>query len=626
MAKSLLLSGGSPQSQNSNLTRYVPVAASMALDITTEAPAQSTWRTASTLSGLYVKVTAYSLNSGNLTIRTRKNLANGNQSISATGTGEFEDLTNTDSVAAGDEINFSSVTGGTSGSVSVACVSVLCTASTETDTVSRLMYKLSVTLSRNTTYYRSLQGDAVAGTTTTEAHAQCRIGTAGTVKNLCVHVGSNNISNNSTVTLRKGAADTALTVSITASTTGFFEDTSNSVSVADGDLLNYSIVTGVGSGSQSINLNGMAVDLVTTNNKFLMVSGRMNGASNSVTSHYAISGAILGGTTESDYRFECNRDLTFSKAFCYVSANATTVSSTLKIRDDGVDTAVSISITNGGTGLFEDASNSATVLASHEVNWRLVPGSSNSITFRVMGVTVEDASEKTLTLAADMVLSSGGVTTSTITLEVDMKAVARLTLGLDADTKVVARPSLTLEADITVVVRSSITLEADVQLVARPTVELVADTRIASRLTLALDADVILFGPVLITLAADVLIASRLTVTLDADVTTVVRLSVTTAVDVLLVARLTVPVLVDTVVVARLLVQLVGDTIVVARSVIPVDVDLRVVLRGLVTMAADMILGEPAAPPVGPRSASLIGPTFDMLHTTSITATLIGEP
>ena len=85
----------------------------------TDPPTQILYRSPGTLSKLYVRVTANS-NVGSVTLRVRKNGANGNMfvTIPAGATGAFEDTVNTDTVAAGDKLNYQSTTGGATGTMS----------------------------------------------------------------------------------------------------------------------------------------------------------------------------------------------------------------------------------------------------------------------------------------------------------------------------------------------------------------------------------------------------------------------------------------------------------------------------------------------------------------------------
>jgi hypothetical protein len=78
---------------------------------------------------------------------------------------------------------------------------------------------------------------------------------AGTFSNLYFNCTSNASTTNVTITLIKNGSATSLVATITALTTGVFSDTTHSVSVSAGDLLNYSLsqgATGVAAGYFSV--------------------------------------------------------------------------------------------------------------------------------------------------------------------------------------------------------------------------------------------------------------------------------------------------------------------------------------------------------------------------------------
>jgi hypothetical protein len=75
----------------------------------------------------------------------------------------------------------------------------------------------------------------------TQADQQWAIPSAGTVSDLYVYVSANASTTDTTVTLFKNSVATTLTVTITALTTGTFSDTTHTVSVAAGDLLQWEL-------------------------------------------------------------------------------------------------------------------------------------------------------------------------------------------------------------------------------------------------------------------------------------------------------------------------------------------------------------------------------------------------
>ncbi len=389
MAKVLLLAAGAAVAQSSALTRYYVLgntgnnSAVTAEGLTVEV----THRTAGTLSNLYVRVSANTLN-GDTTVRTRKNRANGNQSVTigSSTTGEFEDTTNTDTVAAADELNYQAVTLGSSGSISFRAFSNLFAATT--DTVTRFVSNNSTALARNSTFYRGLSDSTSGGSATDETFGEFKVGRAGTLKNFFVSVSANNNSSNGTARTRVAGANGNCVVTITASTTGIFEDTTNSDSISAGQKVSFQIVTGVGSGAQTTNPVLIAIDYASTDASTALVCGKLGGVANNITSYYAAAGVIASTTTETEARHDVNFAGTASKLYCRISANATTAASTVDLRVNGASSALTISVGSGATGDFEDATNTVALIATDEINYRFVPGTANSVTFRVIGMSV----------------------------------------------------------------------------------------------------------------------------------------------------------------------------------------------------------------------------------------------
>lgn len=232
--------------------------------LTTEATANYKMQ----ISGTFKNMTGY-VESNSRTTTTALEFRKGGTSQSlvcsygSTVTGEQVDTTHTVSVVDNDLVNFSILNGtGTS-----AIVWNRLTAEFETTASSNLAQSLYIgynqtigTQARNTTRYYAFCGyfDAL----TAEANTKFKMPVGGfTAKNLSVNVTTNSISSASTFVLRVNGANSALTIPITASTTGWFEDTTHSVTINEGDDLDFALVSGTGSGSQTMTIKTYAVHL-----------------------------------------------------------------------------------------------------------------------------------------------------------------------------------------------------------------------------------------------------------------------------------------------------------------------------------------------------------------------------
>ena len=229
-------------------------------------------RKAGSMNNLAVNVSANSRTA--TTVRGRLNGANGNltTTITASTPGLYEDTTHTDTIAVGDDYDTAIVTGpGTAAwtlqSVSYDFISTSGNGLCLTDT--------SGGIARNQTVYGSVIGgfNSTRATDTTETNVDITARSPFVFSELSTLLITNGISNNSTLTFRRnaGADATTLSVTITASTIGWFGDTTHTDTVASGDKINYRIVVGVGTGSNILNINWIAVST------FLSTSTTYNG-------------------------------------------------------------------------------------------------------------------------------------------------------------------------------------------------------------------------------------------------------------------------------------------------------------------------------------------------------------
>lgn len=238
----------------------------------------------------------------------------------------------------------------------------------------------------STTRYSRLVGesDFDGNGTATEANAQLKWRNAGTAQNLYIQVPTNGRSTASTLTLRQGGADSALSISITGSTTGQFTDLST-VSIADGDLLNYALTTGTGTGS--INVTSCAFEMVTSGQCGTMLAGGTPVGMTAVTATSSTrftrpnADDASWGTNETGESVYFPVACTLSNLQFSVSANTWGSACTIKSRKNGADGGQSISIPATTTGFFEDTTNTDSLAAGDRVGFAIVtPAGSGSIT------------------------------------------------------------------------------------------------------------------------------------------------------------------------------------------------------------------------------------------------------
>jgi hypothetical protein len=179
---------------------------------------------------------------------------------------EKSNTANTVTVADDDLVNFDIINGTGTSAISWGYLSVeMRTSGSPAKSIYMGHSQIIGTQARNTTRYFSFQGyfDAL----TAEATTQFPISENGfTAKNLGVYISQNSLaSGTTTFALRKNGSTTALAITVPNTQTGWFEDASNSVSLAEDDEVNMMLTSAVASGSQTITLKSFQVSLEASN-------------------------------------------------------------------------------------------------------------------------------------------------------------------------------------------------------------------------------------------------------------------------------------------------------------------------------------------------------------------------
>lgn len=302
---SFLIGQRTARAFSAGVTSYLPVGGGGFSS--TETDEQQTIRQAIIVQLLWVKISANTLDTGTSTVRLRKNAGDGNNvvSIGAGATGQFEDLSSDDSVAAGDEINLRIIASGSSGSISFQSASVRAVPST----YHGLLYTTVVAgtaVGASLTRYFNLAG--AIGVSATEADAQLKTRIAGTLRNFQVKSLSNSRSDSTTFNFRKNGSNGNQTISVGAGSTGIFEDTSNTDSVSDGDLICGAFTTGGGTGT--IAASGALMDQDNNTDEFEIVCSAPGGVAFAIdlTTYMPPQGLISSILTESNTVLELNLD------------------------------------------------------------------------------------------------------------------------------------------------------------------------------------------------------------------------------------------------------------------------------------------------------------------------------
>lgn len=421
MSNSVFFSGTSGTSRSFGSSIFFPMAQicfEFQDSTTTEAQAEIPYRVAGTISKFHIELTGNTLN-GNSVITSRKNGAGGNLSITvpASTSGHFSDTANSDSIAAGDLVcwKFDS-TASSSGLMTIRQWNAVFAASSNTACYHAL-FSGQIVNAASTTYY-----DPAAGRTqnnTTEANAQQVIEFAATEKKLYVYVQNNGRSTDTLIGNRINGADGTLQVTVGAAATGAFEDTSNSDSLAAGDLIGK--YTRLGTGAGNFNYRLCCTVIESTSAKSLCGFGSANTVYTTVqpnTRYFGIGGAqvfIGPSSTESNTIQYVPVALTASKLYVNVTSNTCSASSTFRLRVNGADSALTISIGATTTGQVSDLTNSVDLAIADLVNYAMTAGGTGAenIRIRTMTMMLEDktvvGSFRELEMAGGMREYAGGM-------------------------------------------------------------------------------------------------------------------------------------------------------------------------------------------------------------------------
>lgn len=397
MATSLICGNGNI-TQNFGVTSFYSVGGA-ATTSTTESDSQATWRTAGVVSHLWYLVSANTVNATS-TFRLRKNTANANSvvSVGSSTTGAFEDTVNTDSIAAGDILNFSLVTGGASGSIDGKLSAFLYNPNDGStlfrSVASRVNGRTYSTAS--TTFLEYLEDGLSGDSALTDARTQVKWLLTATMKNLFVRVTTNGRGTISTVGSRIGGVAGNLIASIGAAATGIFEDTSHTDSITSGSLVNATVILGTGAGS--LILTHIAFDFSTAGNQTQYFAGGGTGAiATSITCYSPIQGTINSQATESFFQLKSGVPATVSNMAVHVNTNTISAASTLKFRINGGNGNQSISITASTAGYFEDSSGTDSVVSTDLINLQMITGATGtSINLDSVGVLLTFAGGQTI--------------------------------------------------------------------------------------------------------------------------------------------------------------------------------------------------------------------------------------
>ena len=202
----------------------------------------------------------------------------------------------------------------------------------------------------------------------TEANANLNTYSSFTAKNLEVFVVANDYDDAVACSLGENNTNTTVTVSVTANTTGSFEDTSNTNASVDGDLYNLHFTApGAAGGSGTVFQENHGVSLSSASAIGHFLCNGFAQITSGTVEYYVLGSRRDGITTEAEAQITLRYAATFDRLWAYISSNSVTGGTpTITLRENAADTALVLSIT--ATGEFEDVANTNAVVSGDEVN------------------------------------------------------------------------------------------------------------------------------------------------------------------------------------------------------------------------------------------------------------------
>jgi hypothetical protein len=315
-------------------------------------------------SGFYVSANTIATSATVFTLRVNGAPSGLTVTVAANATG-WQPSVGSATIAAGDKVCWQIVTPNTSGSLTVTNSYFEFAA---TGTSSQIWAPPTVAAANGVTRYATFMG--AQGNTATAGHV-CNA--AGILQSLSVFYNSNGRAVVDAFTVMQNGLTSSLTKSSSASTSGPYEDLAHPLTVTAGDTFDLQSVWGASATGSTVSqcacfeLNGTAYPLFQTWAQAIATN----------TTNYAqLAGSARGYTAANEAQAQTlmSHAGTISKAWIVPGSNGITANSTLSLRVNGVNTAITFLIGSGSTAPQTDSTNVVTVKAGDLVDWELVTG------------------------------------------------------------------------------------------------------------------------------------------------------------------------------------------------------------------------------------------------------------
>ena len=336
--------------------------------------------TAYTWANLYVRCTAWA--TSDQTIRSRLNSGFGALIVTITGTGVFEDTTNSDAVASGDLINFEAKRALAGTSTLTIGGSTLQTSNNNTTFECTADVNGPPAIGFGLTVFGSLTGQTQRiDLVTTETDVQYTVREPTTYSNSRIFLHSNGLDGATLWRFRVDLANGAQSISIGAGSTGAFEDTTNSDDVVAGSEVDYQLDT---TASTTSSCATASTQVTHTSPGRTMGSGRANPSSQ--TGDFYRGAESNGDTTATESDVQIAARAAFTAKNLMVNAKTHGAGATdIFLRRNTANSALTVNIPSSSTGIFEDTTNQVSIVVGDLYNY-FRDGAGEGITMAIVGM------------------------------------------------------------------------------------------------------------------------------------------------------------------------------------------------------------------------------------------------
>lgn len=238
------------------------------------------------------------------------------------------------------------------------------------------------------TSFPVLNGNGQCGGFSSEAGAGNKWRAGGTLSNLYINILTNDRAA-STIRTRKVTANANLILSITGSTTGKFEDISNTDAVTAGDDWHLSRITGAGGTVFTYNI--VSILFAATTNTVQRIGCAFTTITKDSTTEFSpfYGRSSTPQATDAAVGMTMRTSGTLAKLGTQIGVNSRSSTSTMRSRVNSGFGNQTVSIGAGVTGYLEDTTNSDTINSGDLIDWSMTTGTGSAETLSPNFTNVE---------------------------------------------------------------------------------------------------------------------------------------------------------------------------------------------------------------------------------------------